>query len=313
MPEKVKGKVKWFSNRKGFGFVAPETGGEDIFLHHSKIVSDAEYKTLRDGFDIEFEIGTDETGKKFADKVTSADGSSIPPPEPRKRGKKKEKATKEETPKEGGEKETPASEEAKAEGAAKKKTRTRKNKNGKKAEAAAKTWYSDLSDETTKALADKSIKIEAGRVFVSVGDARLKVGTGGYITLAHKTGVVAEGNYTSDKDGKIVVTWGHVLKLDGEEWKVSTAAEEESVLIKEFTLTDDSVTATGAEETPETLWGEGKPDPKDVLESNGFQMRKVALTAAANPGRRGRGPRNRKKGGKKDDGNAAAPAPAASS
>lgn len=46
MPEKVKGTVKWFSNRKGFGFVAPEGGGEDIFLHHSKIVSDAEYKTL---------------------------------------------------------------------------------------------------------------------------------------------------------------------------------------------------------------------------------------------------------------------------
>lgn len=46
MPEKVKGTVKWFSNRKGFGFVSPSTGGDDIFLHHSRIVSDAEYKTL---------------------------------------------------------------------------------------------------------------------------------------------------------------------------------------------------------------------------------------------------------------------------
>jgi cold shock CspA family protein len=46
MAEKVKGKVKWFSNRKGFGFVSPDSGGDDIFLHHSRIVSDAEYKTL---------------------------------------------------------------------------------------------------------------------------------------------------------------------------------------------------------------------------------------------------------------------------
>jgi hypothetical protein len=46
MPEKVKGTVKWFSNRKGFGFVSPATGGDDIFLHHSRIVSDADYKTL---------------------------------------------------------------------------------------------------------------------------------------------------------------------------------------------------------------------------------------------------------------------------
>ena len=75
----------------------------------------------------------------------------------------------------------------------------------------------------------------------------------------------------------------------------------------------DSVTATGAGETPETLWGEGKPDPKDVLEQNGFQMRKVALTAAANPGRRGRGPRNRKKGGKGEGGDSNGGVPAAAS
>lgn len=76
-------------------------------------------------------------------------------------------------------------------------------------------------------------------------------------------------------------------------------------------ISADSVKPTGSEESPETLWGEGKPEPKDVLETNGFLMRKVALNAAANPGRRGRGPRNRKKGGpKKVDGEGAA-APAA--
>lgn len=72
-----------------------------------------------------------------------------------------------------------------------------------------------------------------------------------------------------------------------------------------------SVQPTGADETPESLWGEGKPDPKDLLEANGFLMRKIAFNAASNPGRRGgRGPRNRKKGPKKSDGEGA-PAPAA--
>lgn len=77
------------------------------------------------------------------------------------------------------------------------------------------------------------------------------------------------------------------------------------------TIPSDAVKATGADETPDTLWGEGKPDPKDVLESSGFQMRKVALTAAANPGRRGgRGPRNRGKGGNPEGESNGAPAPA---
>mmetsp|Transcript_67230 Transcript_67230/g.194406 ORF Transcript_67230/g.194406 Transcript_67230/m.194406 type:complete len:309 (+) Transcript_67230:105-1031(+) len=296
MPEKMKGKVKWFSNRKGFGFVSPEGGGDDIFLHHSRIVSDAEYKTLRDGFDVQFEVGTDDKGKPFADKVTSADGSPIPPPDPSR--KKKAKKAKEGA----GETDVAANGDAaageKTQEAKKKGNNRKKAKNGKK--EAPKTWYSELDAEVQKAMEGRGIKLEAGRVFISVGDARLKVGTGGYITLAHKSGVVAEGKYTSDKDGKLVITWEKALKLDGDEWKASTVEAENGALMKELSLKDDSVKPTGSEENCDTLWGEGKPDPKDVLEKEGFLMRKVALTAAANPGRRGRGPRNRKRGPKKD-------------
>ena len=61
----------------------------------------------------------------------------------------------------------------------------------------------------------------------------------------------------------------------------------------------ESVKPTGADETTETLWGEGKADPKDVLESNGFLMRKIALNSAQAGGRRGRGRRNNKKNGEK--------------
>jgi CspA family cold shock protein len=314
MPEKVKGKVKWFSNRKGFGFVSPASGGDDVFLHHSRIVSDAEYKTLRDGLEVEFEIGTDDKGKPFADKVTSADGSAIPPPDPtRKRNKKKATdVTGGGTVDEGDEtKEEATDENTKENKKGRSRNKRRNGANGKKEPKSE--WYTELDETVTKSMESRNIMIEAGRAFLSVGDARLKIGTGGYITLAHSSGIVAEGKYTCGKDGKLSISWEKVLKLDGDEWKVSSVDAENGALLNEVDLTDDSVKATGAEESPDTLWGEGKPDPKDTLEKNGFLMRKVALNAAANPPRRGgRGPRSRKKGLKKGGDGTAAPSPAAS-
>ena len=50
----VKGKVKWFSNPKGYGFITPESGN-DVFVHHSVIQGDG-YKTLDEGQEVDFEI-----------------------------------------------------------------------------------------------------------------------------------------------------------------------------------------------------------------------------------------------------------------
>jgi len=49
------GKVKWFNNAKGYGFVIAEAGGEDLFVHYSSIQMDG-YKTLKAGQDVEFDI-----------------------------------------------------------------------------------------------------------------------------------------------------------------------------------------------------------------------------------------------------------------
>ncbi|MFH1359810.1 MAG: cold shock domain-containing protein [Candidatus Omnitrophota bacterium] len=50
----VKGKVKWFNNQKGYGFISPESGA-DVFVHHSAIQGDG-YKSLDEGQEVEFEI-----------------------------------------------------------------------------------------------------------------------------------------------------------------------------------------------------------------------------------------------------------------
>jgi len=49
------GKVKWFNNAKGYGFIVAHTGGEDLFVHYSSIQMDG-YKTLKAGQSVEFDI-----------------------------------------------------------------------------------------------------------------------------------------------------------------------------------------------------------------------------------------------------------------
>ncbi len=49
------GKVKWFNNAKGYGFVLPDTGGDDLFAHYSSILMDG-YRTLRAGQAVTFDV-----------------------------------------------------------------------------------------------------------------------------------------------------------------------------------------------------------------------------------------------------------------
>ena len=52
---KQTGTVKWFNATKGFGFIAPDQGGEDVFVHFSAIESNGGYRTLEEGAKVEFE------------------------------------------------------------------------------------------------------------------------------------------------------------------------------------------------------------------------------------------------------------------
>lgn len=303
MSEKIKGVVKWFSNRKGFGFITPNDNDqytEDLFVHVTAIIIEpGRYRTLKDGFETEFEVITDENGKYKAVNVTSADGSPCPGSELRQRSRRSKKTADENN---SGDVEqvtndNDAANEVDKEGttaAPKRMTRNQRrskkrnsDNNNKKDIKKPHPWEQDLEENVQVAMKSKDIEVDGGRAFLSIGDARMKLGTDGYAALAHSEAILAEGKWTVVPSGIVSVTWERVLNLVDNEWTLSNIVDVAGFLLNEVDLSDDLVQPTGVDETTAHLWGEGKTDPKEALETNGFLMRRMILNAAqAGRGRR---------------------------
>jgi CspA family cold shock protein len=66
------GTVKWFNPTKGYGFIEPEDGGKDIFVHISAVES-AGLSSLREGQKIEFEVVAGQNGKSSAENIVAND------------------------------------------------------------------------------------------------------------------------------------------------------------------------------------------------------------------------------------------------
>ena len=64
----TRGVVKWFNNQKGYGFITPENGGKDVFVHHSAIQGDG-YKSLNEGDTVEFNVVRGPKGEQAANVV----------------------------------------------------------------------------------------------------------------------------------------------------------------------------------------------------------------------------------------------------
>ncbi len=68
MDGKQQGTVKWFSAEKGYGFIGPDGGGKDVFVHHTAIEMDG-YKTLSEGQRVSFSVVRGAKGPQAEDVV----------------------------------------------------------------------------------------------------------------------------------------------------------------------------------------------------------------------------------------------------
>ena len=99
-------------------------------------------------------------------------------------------------------------------------------------------WHDVLSSGVKSALQEKGIRTSTGTLDVSVGDARVKLGTRGYSSMAHAGGIIAEGTFTCEADGNANFTWDHCITFDSASGQWISTADKAAQLLASLSLSD---------------------------------------------------------------------------
>mmetsp|Transcript_18238 Transcript_18238/g.25946 ORF Transcript_18238/g.25946 Transcript_18238/m.25946 type:complete len:383 (-) Transcript_18238:246-1394(-) len=200
---------------------------------------------------------------------------------------------------------------------------TRPSRSGRAAKksAEAKTasfWHNELSESVKDYLVnEKKFSLKLSAIDVALNDlARIKLGNEGYSTCVHLDGYIAEGTFIlTDADaGTISFTWERCIALEGndaddtKQWV--TIENVSSKVPSTMSLLTDNISTVNVGDDVAKAWhgDETVPDPRKILQTSGFAMRRVRWV----PDRR-RIPLNRRRtGGGRGDGTAAAPKETAS-
>lgn len=96
-------------------------------------------------------------------------------------------------------------------------------------------WHESLNEDIKNILKEKDILTSSGTIDVAVGDARVKLGTQGYASVAHAAGIIGEGTFVCGDDGVASFTWEHCISYSGS-WVVDT--EKAALLPSSLSLSD---------------------------------------------------------------------------
>lgn len=236
---------------------------------HQSVISSEGYRTLSEGWSVEFSTGHDEDGKIKADNVTGIGGGPCTGPRhPRRRNNKRndENANDEEPTGEVEENDADAP------------PRRNRSRGGQRAadRQSQPVWHDGLTDDVKESLKSKEIRTSTGTIDIAFGGARIKLGTRGYSSMADAEGLLVEGSFDCDAAGNVTFEWKRAIQYETQGW---CPRADLIGLIGQISLMDDNVAAVGVEEDMASLMGDGPDDPKSALESNGFEMRRVVLTA----------------------------------
>lgn len=171
----------------------------------------------------------EDSGKWKAINVTAPGGGSIkPPPRERRRRSRKKEDSEEDGGVDGNDGDGEGKEaEASTGGKPRNRRNRRSDRKNKGEREQTPPFHSVLDDDVKKTLSEKGIELgDKTTIDLAIGsDVRLKLGQGGYTSIAVANGTIGEGTYACDEKGLVTMEWTHCLQFSDGDWKTADAGD----------------------------------------------------------------------------------------